>query len=82
MTLEKEQLMQCIQDLANRAVEVKANSIAVTLYTLYAAGMTETDGALADWNRAFAVAQLKIMTEEKEKRAKEKLDKPETPDNP
>lgn len=77
--------MQCIQDLAVRAVEIKENNIAITLYTLYAAGMTSTDRALADWNHAFALAQLKIATEDAanlkgESKPKETLDNPETPD--
>ena len=75
MTNEKKQLMKCIEDLALRAVELRENNLGVCLFTMFAAGMTETDGAFAHWCQTFAEAQLEVI----KKMNKEKLDKLETP---
>ena len=69
---EKKQLLQCIQDLAERASELNEPNIAVALFTLYAASMTQSDRVLADMCHAFASEQIKRLDDEK--KSKEKLD--------
>jgi hypothetical protein len=68
---EKTQLLQCIHDLAERASELNETNIAVALFTLNAASMTQSDRALADVCHAFALEQIKKLDEMK---SKEKLD--------
>lgn len=78
MTNEKKQLMKCIEDLALRSVELGESKLGICLFTLFAAGMTETDNAFAHWCQTFAEAQLEVIKKMNDK-AKNFVDKPETP---
>ena len=77
----KEQLIQCVKDLALRAAELKQNDLAICLFVVHTAALTDTTNELGHICETFAKNKMaQFMEEENAKADGNNLDNPETPD--